>query len=202
MSPFAQAGTSASLSMALRRMIAVPAAAWPAIWRVGARQLDHARHLDDAAARSIARSRPARRARWSRPAAARRRRARGTGSMPSFSSCCTASKRTSRSLPRAESEVALPPSRTVMVPSGLIEMLLSVDWNWIGPPSPSTRSPVAGHELAGGVDLERAVAGVALAARRSAPRGRRRRRSRRRAGCRSGWIGPALKLCQVARSCT
>ena len=52
-----------------------------------------------------------------------------------------------------------------MVPSWLMEMSWSVFWNWIGPPSPSTSSPVAGHELAGGVDLQRAVAGVALAAR-------------------------------------
>ena len=61
---------------------------------------------------------------------------------PSFKRVATASKRTRRSLPRGESEAALPDSRTVMVPSGLIETLLSVGWNWIVPPSPSTRSPV------------------------------------------------------------
>jgi hypothetical protein len=45
-------------------------------------------------------------------------------------------------------------------------MSRSVGWNTIGPPSPSTLSPVRGHELALVVDLQRAVAGVALAARR------------------------------------
>ena len=34
--------------------------------------------------------------------------------------------------------LVLAPSRTLMVPSGLIEMSRSVGWNVIGPPSPST----------------------------------------------------------------
>ena len=48
---------------------------------------------------------------------------------PSFNRVETASKRTRRSLPRGELEVELPDSRTVIVPSGLIETLLSLGWN-------------------------------------------------------------------------
>jgi hypothetical protein len=53
---------------------------------------------------------------------------------PSFFNCVTLSNRTRRSLPRAESDLLLPPSRAVIEPSSLMEMALSVVWNWIGPP--------------------------------------------------------------------
>ena len=65
-----------------------------------------------------------------------------------------------------ESALMLAPSRTVIVPSLLIEMSRSVGWNWIGPSSPRTWSPALVTSSPLRVDLQRAVAGVALAARR------------------------------------
>ena len=47
-----------------------------------------------------------------------------------------------------------------------IEMSRSFGWNTIGPFWPSDRQAFGGDELAAGVDLQRAVARVALAARR------------------------------------
>ncbi len=93
------------------------------------------------------------------------------------------------------------PSRTVMVPSGLMEMLLSVGLELDRPAVAEHAVAGAGHELALGVDLQRAVAGVALAARGLhdqegvAVDGDVERVAGRR-------VGPVLKLCQVARSCT
>ena len=101
--------------------------------------------------------------------------------------------------PRADSD-GVAASRAVIVPSGLMEMLLWVGWNWIGPPSPSTRSPVA--VTSSPVALI-CTAPLRVYARRaaSARPGRRRRRSRDRADCRlAGRTG--AELCQVARSCT
>ena len=58
------------------------------------------------------------------------------------------------------------PSRTVMVPSSEIVMSWSVGWKVIGAVGAEHRIAGCGDELALRVDLERAVAGVALAARR------------------------------------
>src|SRR5674536_171249 len=60
--------------------------------------------------------------------------------LPSFCNCCGLANVTSLSLPRAESTFELP-SRTLIVPSRLIDTCRSVGCSEIGPPSPSTGLP-------------------------------------------------------------
>ena len=85
--------------------------------------------------------------------------------LPSFCNRPGWSKLTRRSWPRCDSVVVLFPSRTLMVPSSLIVMLRSLGWKVMGPDFAEHLITFAGDELAVVVDLQRAVARVALAAR-------------------------------------
>ena len=94
------------------------------------------------------------------------------------------------------------PSRTLMVPSRADRNIAVGALQRDRAAVADDLEAVAGHELAGWPDLQRAVAGVALAARRVARPGSPCRRSRRRAGCRCARSGPGVMSCQVPRSCT
>ena len=58
--------------------------------------------------------------------------------LPSFCSCCGIGESDEAQFAALRIRLVELPSRTLMVPSGLIEIWRSFGWNVIGPPSPST----------------------------------------------------------------
>ena len=87
--------------------------------------------------------------------------------------------------------------RRAMLDAGLLGPM-----NVIGPPVPSTGRPSLVTSWPLGVDLERAVAGVALALRRSGPRRRRRRSIATSSGLPVRSSAPARSRARCPRRCT